>query len=419
MSRIDELIRELCPEGVPRKQLRNCGTFKKGGSLQKKDMMEIGKPAIHYGQIHMNPVVSLKLPPTRVSDEIFLTSRKADPGDLIIADTSEDLEGVATAVAWLGESQIAVSGHILIFSHNLEPKYVSYFFKTADFRNQKNRRSKGVKVKDISSERLGEVEIPVPPLEVQKEIVSILDKFTQLEAELEAELEARRTQYEVTRDRLLDFSGDLSAHPMGEKIRDLCPGGVTVYSLGDLIEENLGGGTPSRSQPNFWGGEIAWASVGDLTSSQLELRTARQSITQEGLQSSSTNLIPEGWVVAAVKIAPGEMRVVKSPVAINQDLRGLRLKSSLDPRFLVFYSKTLQVRSNGTIVKGITNDSLKRIPIPLPPLLIQKEIVSILDKLDALVTDISYGLPAEIAARRKQYEHYRNRLLTFKELDAA
>lgn len=192
-------------------------------------------------------------------------------------------------------------------------------------------------------------------------------------------------------------------------IQELCPGGVKFYPLGDLIEENLGGGTPSRSQPNFWGGEIAWASVGDLTASELELRTARQSITQEGLQSSSTNLIPEGWVVAAVKIAPGEMRVVKSPVAINQDLRGLRLKSSLDPRFLVFYSKTLQVRSNGTIVKGITNDSLKRISVPLPPLLIQKEIVSILDKF----TQLEAQLETELEARRTQYEVTRDRLLDF------
>ena len=204
-----DMIRELCPEGVQRKQLRDCGTFRKGGSLQKKEMMEIGKPAIHYGQIHMNPVISLTLPPTKVSDEIFSSSRKADPGDLIIADTSEDLEGVATAVAWLGESQIAVSGHILVFSHNLEPKYVSYFFKTADFRNQKNRKSKGVKVKDISSERLGEAVIPVPPLAIQREIVSILDKLDALVNDiaygLPAEIEARRKQYEYYRNKLLTF----------------------------------------------------------------------------------------------------------------------------------------------------------------------------------------------------------------------
>ena len=203
------MIREYCPEGILNRELRSCGTFKKGGSLQKKDMIEIGQPAIHYGQIHTNPVVVLLKPPTRVSDAVFSSSRVADPGDLIIADTSEDLDGVATAVAWLGDSQIAVSGHILIFSHDMEPKYVSYFFKTSEFKRQKNKRSKGVKVKDISSQRLGEVVIPVPPLEIQKEIVSILDKLDALVNDitigLPAEIAARRKQYEYYRNKLLTF----------------------------------------------------------------------------------------------------------------------------------------------------------------------------------------------------------------------
>ena len=172
-------------------------------------MIEIGQPAIHYGQIHTNPVVFLLKPPTRVSDAVFSSSRVADPGDLIIADTSEDLDGVATAVAWLGDSKIAVSGHILIFGHDMEPKYVSYFFKTSEFKRQKNKKSKGVKVKDISSQRLGEVVIPVPPLEIQKEIVSILDKLDALVNDitigLPAEIAARRKQYEHYRNKLLTF----------------------------------------------------------------------------------------------------------------------------------------------------------------------------------------------------------------------
>ncbi len=192
-------------------------------------------------------------------------------------------------------------------------------------------------------------------------------------------------------------------------IRELCPEGVPVFNLGDLIQENLGGGTPSRSDASLWNGSIPWASVGDLTASKLEIGYTRQSITEAGLASSSTNLIPEGWVVAAVKIAPGEMRVVRSPLAINQDLRGLRLSETVDPQFLVYLSKTISVKGNGTIVKGITNESLKKLQIPVPPLEVQREIVSILDKF----TQLEAELEAELEARRIQYEVTRDRLLDF------
>ncbi len=399
MSRIDELIRELCPEGVPRKVLRDCGSFKKGGSLQKKDMMEIGKPAIHYGQIHMNPVISLAAPPTRVSDEIFSTSRKADPGDLIIADTSEDLDGVATALAWLGESQIAVSGHILVFSHNLEPKYVSYFFKTADFRSQKNRKSKGVKVKDISSERLGEIAIPVPPLEIQREIVSILDKFTQLEAELEAELEARRTQYEVTRDRLLDFSGDLSSHPMGEVLRQLCPDGVQKLSLGELVRIRNG-----KDHKHLGQGEVPVYGSGGI----MRYADARISL-------GPTVLIPRKGSLGNLFYVEGPFWVVDTIFFTEID------ESVILARFLFHKLQTMGLGEMNQAggVPSQTQSALNRLEIEVPPLEVQREIVSILDKLDTLVNDITFGLPAEIEARRKQYEYYRNKLLTFKELDAA
>lgn len=396
MSRIDELIRELCPKGVPLKAIGEVAVVSRGSSISKIETIQGEVPVLAGGQ-----------------QPAYWHSEANRDGENIVVAGSGAYAGFVSywnQPIWASDS-FTISGTREL----LLTKYCFYWLKNIQSYLHSLKRGSGVP--HVYAKDVAKLVIPVPPLEIQREIVSILDKFTQLEAELEAELEARRTQYEVTRDRLLDFSGDLSSHPMGELIRELCPEGVKVYPLGDLIEENLGGGTPSRSQPYFWDGEIAWASVGDLTASHLEIRSARQSITQRGLEASSTKLIPEGWVIAAVKIAPGEMRVVKSPVAINQDLRGLRLKSSLDPRFLVFLSKTMQVSSNGTIVKGITNDSLKRIPIPLPPLEVQREIVSILDKLDALVNDITYGLPAEIEARRKQYEYYRNKLLTFKELD--
>lgn len=151
-------------------------------------------------------------------------------------------------------------------------------------------------------------------------------------------------------------------------IQELCPAGVEFKELGSCMARNVGGGTPSRSKRQYWDGDVHWASVGDITATTLKIRDTRQTITAEGLQSSSSNLVPEGWVVVAVKIVPGAMRVVEQPIAINQDIRGLLLNDELDPYFLTYYFKTLSVVGNGTIVKGITNQTLMRIRIPVPPL---------------------------------------------------
>ena len=135
--------------------------------------------------------------------------RKAHTGDLVIATTSEDDEAVAKAVAWLGNDDVAVSTDACIFRHTLNPKYVSYFFQTELFQSQKKQHITGAKVRRISGESLAKICIPVPPLEEQERIVSILDKFgalvNDLSSGLPAEIRARRQQYEHYRDRLLTF----------------------------------------------------------------------------------------------------------------------------------------------------------------------------------------------------------------------
>jgi len=126
-----------------------------------------------------------------------------------------------------------------------------------------------------------------------------------------------------------------------------------------------------------------------------------------GLDNSSSHLIPAGYIVVAVKINPGAMRIVERDVAINQDLRGLQLRDELDPYFLSYYFKTINLVGNGTIVKGITNTKLGQVRIPVPPLEVQHEIVRILDKFNIL----GVQLEAELEARQRQYEYYRRVLI--------
>ena len=205
MSRIDALIAKLCPDGVEFRAFGEVGEFIRGNGLQKSDLTESGTGAIHYGQIHTHYGVWATETKSFVSKALASKLRKARPGDLVIATTSEDDEAVAKAVAWVGDAEVAVSGDAYIYRHNLEPKYVSYFFQTNQFQDQKKRRITGTKVRRISGDALAKILVPVPPLEIQQEIVVILDKFTKLEAELEAELEARRRQYQHYRDTLLSF----------------------------------------------------------------------------------------------------------------------------------------------------------------------------------------------------------------------
>ena len=118
-----------------------------------------------------------------------------------MAVTSENIEDVCKCLAWLGDNEVAVSGHSAIIHHDQNPKYLVYYFHTAEFFAQKKKLAHGTKVIEVTPDKLGNIEIPIPPLPVQSEIVHILDNFT----ELTAELTARKKQYEFYRDKLLTF----------------------------------------------------------------------------------------------------------------------------------------------------------------------------------------------------------------------
>ena len=206
MSEIREMIRELCPDGVEFKKLGEIGRFIRGNGLQKKDFTEDGFPCIHYGQIYTKYGLSTTETISRCDPELAEKLIKAKTGDLVIACTSENVEDVCKAVVWLGDGEIATGGHSCVFTHNQDPKYVAYFFQSEQFFIQKKKYAKGVKVIDIRTADLEKIEIPVPPMAVQRKIVEILDNFSNLTAELEAELEERKRQYEYYRNLLLTFN---------------------------------------------------------------------------------------------------------------------------------------------------------------------------------------------------------------------
>ena len=205
MSRIDDLLNQHCPKGVDIKPLGEVGQFIRGNGLQKKDFVDEGVGCIHYGQIYTHYGTSATETKSFVSPDLATKLRSAEPGDLVVATTSENDADVAKAVAWLGNGPVAVSGDSYVFKHSLDPLYAAYYFQTDAFHRQKRRFITGTKVKRVSGADLARIEIPVPPIAIQREIVSILTRMEALEAELEAELEARRRQHAYYRDALLSF----------------------------------------------------------------------------------------------------------------------------------------------------------------------------------------------------------------------
>ena len=191
------------------KKISEIGTVVRGTSFQKKHFTDEGTPCIHYGQIYTQYAHHVYKTISYVGDEISRSPRRAKTGALVMATTSENIEDVGKCIVWLGEEDIIVSNDACFIQHTLNPKYLGYLLQTESFSNYKKKVATGTKVIRINADAVADFEVPVPSLEEQSRIVSILDRFeamtTDLQNGLPAEIEARRQQYEYYRNKLLTF----------------------------------------------------------------------------------------------------------------------------------------------------------------------------------------------------------------------
>lgn len=382
MSRIDDLIAEYCPNGVERKPLGAIAKLYRGNGLQKKDFTDKGIGCIHYGQIYTRYDTFTSQTISFVDKKLADKLLKVHPNDLIVTATSENLEDVCKAVAWLGGSDIVTGGHSIVVRHHQNAKYLSYYFQTLDFFRRKRAYVHGTKVMEIKKDDLAKIVVPVPPLPVQEEIVRILDSFSSLEAELEAELEARRKQYAYYRNELLTFDR--------ERVQWLKLGEAAFINKGTYITKKqvIPGNIPvilGGVEPAYW--------------------------------HSESNHDSEGIVISRSGANAGFASYWNEPIFVSDGFV-LDAKPGIDMRFLFHVLKKQQAKlysmKRGSGVPHINSKMLaNNVAIPVPPLEEQQHVVSILDRFDKLTNDFSSGLPAEIEARRKQYEYYRDRLLSF------
>lgn len=395
MTKLEKLIQELCPNGVEYKPLGDIATISRGGSFQKKDYTENGVPCIHYGQIYMYYGLFAEKTLTYISEEVAQKQKFAEPGDIIMAVTSENIDDVCKCMAWLGSEKVAVSGHTAIIHHSINPKYLVYWLSSTMFYQQKVKIAHGTKVIEVAPARLADIILPVPPLPVQREIVRILDNFTEitqkLTTELAAELIARKQQYEYYRNRLLAF-------------------------------DVRGGGT-SRTEWRMFG-ETCFLQAGkaidaESISKEKTLEYCIPCYGGNGLrgyvrkanQKGEKPLVGrQGALCGNVCFAKGDYYATEHAVVVTD--RGF-----YNSRFLyhLLVNKNLNQYKTAGAQPGLSVTKLETILLPVPETEIQNRIADVLDNFDAICTDLSSGLPAEIEARQKQYEYYRDKLLSFEE----
>lgn len=416
MSRIQELIAELCPDGVPYLPIGDPSVSDQvvAGATPRSGVSEFWDdgtvPWMSSGEVNKGTVWATEKLITEAAYRA--TSTKLVPAGAVVVA----LAGQGRTRGTVARTRLALCTNqslaSIVTRPSVDADYLYHFLRT-----------QYQKLRDISSgdgtrgglnlQMIRAYRIPVPPLEVQREIVRILDTFAEMEAELEAaldaELGARRQQYEYHRDTMLQFPDAQQAarEPMAQ-VGEFTRG--RRFTWKNIVEDGI---------PAIHYSEI-------YTHYGIAARRATSQV-DPALAPRLHLALPGDVVIAAVgetvqDLAKPVAWLGDTPVAIHDDT--FAFHSGLNPKYVAYWMQTKDFHAQKVKhvarakVKRISRAGLGQIMIPVPPPSEQDRIVEVLDKLDALVNDLSIGLPAELAARRKQYEYYRERLLTFKEVPA-
>lgn len=389
MSKLDKLIKELCPDGVEYKRLGEIGTsFYRGSGIKRDDITPDGIPCVRYGEIYTTYHVAFSRCISHTQNQNLAKSKFFSHGDILFAITGESVADIAKSCAYLGNEDCLAGGDILVMKHEQNPKYIAYALETNDARKQKSKGKIKSKVVHASVQSIKDIVIPVPPLEVQSEIVKILDNFTELTTELTmeltTELTARKKQYEYYRNRLLTFES-----------KD-----ISLFKLQDVVEIQRG------------------------------IRVTRNQLSNDGKYPVYQNsLVPMGYyndknreansTFLICAGAAGDIGYSTQAFWAADDCYTFDCSDKILNRYLFYVLKNKQALIYSKVrrasVPRISKESVGTIKVPVPEISVQERIVNVLDNFDKVCNDLHIGLPAEIEARKKQYKFYRDSLLTFLE----
>ena len=386
MKNLETLIQELCPDGVEFVKLGDVCEIKRGVRVVKKDLQETGKI----------PVYQNSLVPLGYKDEFNYPSNVAF---VISAGAAGDV-GYSEIPFWAADDCLTIT-----CPSNIENKYVYYFLKNYEYKLKSKVRK--ASIPRLSRKVVDDLEIPLPPIEVQIEIVRILDKFTSLEAELDC----RKRQYEYYRDKLLSFDNVGGQEVEWKKIGEFCdtlsgfPFDSSKFQTSGI--KLMRGKNVKRGYFDFnEDDDRYWESSEGLEKYLLQ--------DKDIIISMDGSLVGKSFAMLSKKHLPLLLvqRVARVRAkGVNQNY----LFHNIAHRFSGYVDK----KKTGGAIPHVSMKDIQNFSIPVPSLQEQERIANILDRFESLTTSLQSGLPAEISARRQQYEHYRDKLLTFKRKGAA
>ena len=413
MSRLQQLIQDLCPDGVEYKSLGELGSFYGGLTRKKKSDFDVGNAKlIAYMNVFSNIALDIDVN-DRVKIEENEKQNTIKYGDILFTASSEtpDECGMSSVLTEKTDEKLYLNSFCFGFrlhdSSLLLPNFSKHLFRSAKIRKQIMRTANGVTRFNISRESMKKVLIPIPPLPVQQEIVRILDTFTELIKELNAELDARRKQYEYYRDLLLTFDDDVPWVTLKEVLQ---PEGYIRGPFGSTLKKEFftHKGVPIYEQQH----------------AIYDSRNFRYFIDNGYAEKLKRFMVKPNDLIVSCSGTIGKISIIaeNDPIGIiNQTLLILRLDlSKVVVKYVKYYLEcfnNLIVTSSGGAITNIQKrEIIKKILIPVPLLKEQKLIVDILDRFETIINDKTIGIPAEIELRQKQYEYYRDKLLDFKEV---
>ena len=396
MSQLEELLQTLCPDGVEYRELGDVGKFFGGlTGKSKEDFQNGNRKFISYMNVYKNPSVDITAQDF-VSINPDERQNEVNFGDILFTGSSETPEecGISSVMVQHPDVPIYLNSFTIGFrfqdSSKLIPDFSKHLFRSSELRKQINKTASGVTRFNVSKARMSKVVIPIPPLPVQEEIVRILDTFSGVVAELEAEQAARTKQYGYYRELLFNFDGQ-------RKIA------IQWLRLSDIAD--IGTGSSNTNE------EMRIGEYPFFVRSQ-EVRS------KDSYEFDETAIITSGDGVGVGKI----FHFIEGKYALHQRAYRIHITDErVLPRYFFNYMKNtflayIEKNSFHSSVTSIRRPMLNNFPVPVPTLDEQVRIITILDRFDTLVNDLKSGFPAEIALRRKQYEYYRDKLLTFQPL---
>lgn len=401
MKNLETLIQELCPDGVEFVKLGEVCEIKGRIGFRgytRKDLVSESEGAITLspsniinGNIVYDKCSYISWAKYEESPEIM-----AEVGDVVFTKTAS--VGKTAYIENMPKEMTINPQLVLLKNFRGISKYLAYILKTTCFQNEVKKITGVGSVPNVPQSSLAKIKIPLPPIEVQTEIVRILDKFTSLEAELEAELDCRKRQYEYYRDKLLSFDNVGGQEVTIGKIGDI--GRICMCKRIMKNQTNSESGIPFYKIGTF--GKVADAYISNEVYEEYK---KLYSYPKKG-----DILMSASGTIGRTVVFNGEPSYFQDSNIVWVDNDETKVLNS----YLNYYYQIIEWKTQGGTIKRLYNNLLAGATIKYPSLEEQHRIVSILDRFESLTTSLQTGLPAEISARRQQYEHYRDKLLTFK-----